>query len=203
VKLKKLLGAAALAFVSTSAAQAAVVMNIWEDGSDVRAQVRGTLNLGGYDETFLTYGNSFMSGDTFLLGRDNPDTFYSRAYRFNYDAGPDEIGAVTFKTPISSVGTDFGMVFGAATPGSATDVIVSDTFLSGGTILSDSLFSATDLASMELITGNYLFALPQDTIEIIVGEAPAVSAVPLPASAPFLAAGLGLMAWAGRRRRRT
>jgi hypothetical protein len=169
----------------------------------VRAQVRGTLNLGGYDETFLTYGNSFMSGDTFLLGRDNPDTFYSRAYRFNYDAGPDEIGAVTFKTPISSVGTDFGMVFGAATPGSATDVIVSDTFVSGGTILSDSLFSATDLASMELITGNYLFALPQDTIEIIVGEAPAVSAVPLPASAPFLAVGLGLMAWAGRRRRRT
>ncbi|MEO9574260.1 MAG: PEP-CTERM sorting domain-containing protein [Roseobacter sp.] len=200
MKLTKLIGMVSLAITATTAAQAAVVMNVWEDGTDVRAQVRGSLDMSGYDSQFNSTGGSSFSQSAFLLGRDGA-TDVMDSYQFNSVTTPTTLGPLfSSSPPSSSLGSDFGMSFGGSAA-NTTIVNVDQGYTNGDTITTDSLWATETLVNMGLASGTYLFTLPRDTITIKIGEAPAVSAVPLPASAPLLAFGCGLMAWAGRRRR--
>ena len=163
----------------------------------------GTLTVDVADPVtnrFATFLAMFVPSNDTFLGNDDPMAY----------ALFDAMGSVIEQTieitgaDIWDAGTEVNQLFGAAAPGE--DITLGDT--EGGTITSllkiddgnggdgfdalEGLFGTTGAGSITRST--VLF-----TIDVAATPAP----VPLPASAPLLAAGLGAMGWALRRKRKT
>jgi len=165
-------------------ANAAVVINLWEDGSDVRGQASGTLNITGL---VSSAGNVGFPND-FRIQPDGAEVFFFGPGDL-YDgitASPN-FGTGTLNTTGSSTGDHFGFEAGR--------LLVPTGFISGGTIFSEGIFSSITLSALGASVGSYNYVLPSDTITLVVGQAP----IPEPSTGLLL--GLGSIALVALRRR--
>ena len=158
-----------------SAANAAVVINVVESGSDVIFSYTGQLDLSG----LTISGNGTWGGAGILF----PDTGLFQPGSGTYDTYPIaslvSFGNQTFSQATSSSGANrFGLFPGMNGPELlVTQGYVSNSSLSGGITYSGSF------SSLGLTQGVYTTNLPSDTITMNIG------AVPVPAPLPLL--GLG------------
>ncbi|WP_425098853.1 PEP-CTERM sorting domain-containing protein [Tropicibacter sp. S64] len=197
--LKATLAAATLCAACASASSAAVLVNIWEDGTDVLAYAAGSLDLTGAASQYLAGGAPFISPDSFLLGEDGVGPSMD-AYQFTGSGNPTSFGTgSTMTSATSGTVTEFGMTFGTAAGGN-TVVYIEQGYTFGTIFTSNAFFQNRTLTDMDLIAGSYVFSLPFDTITVEVGTAPPAG-VPLPATALLSLLGLGALGWAGRRRK--
>jgi hypothetical protein len=178
--------AAIAAFLSAGAAQAAVIVNVQEDGADVVIYYSGTLDLTG--ATFVGTEPSDVSGaipsDGIII---NLLTSYD-VYSFTGVGGTPH-GAGAGEAANGATGVVFGFDAGAVRVPVGYD---GSTALNGAMI-----FLGASLSSLGYTPGVYGLGLPNDAIFTYVGV---TSAVPLPATAPLLLGALALTGFAAHRR---
>ncbi len=185
-----LAGVIAAALLAGQAA-AAVVVNAWEAGGNLEFQASGSLDLTGLtlsSTTGIAPGvNPTLAVISFGDG-DKIDFHTSAAI-----AGPASFGAGGPQSAVKVAGgDDFYLYFDNKVVG------VSPGYASGDPIFTAMAILGQSIATMGMNPGSHVWTLPNDTVTLKVGVAPAV---PLPASLPLLAAGFGALAWRGRRKR--
>ena len=177
----------ALLLTSTDA-RGDIIINLWEDGVDVRGQASGALDISG-----LTFAGNF------LVSRNNVRVQPNYPMVLFHSAG--SIYFLNDPTPVfgsggqNASGTFTGDPFGIE----QQYLIVPTGFTSGDSIFSEGLFSNQTLASLGANVGEYTYLLPNDSVYLVVGQAPAV--VPEPTSLMLFPAGTAAVLM--RRRRRT
>ena len=196
MKTALLLAAAALATVS-SAAEAAVNIYISDNGQDSFLQATGSLNLTG----FAKIPGATEPGSNLVQGR-NSILFAGDATQglqaYTGLTNSNVFGGFTTSFASSGTGTGFGINGIYALP----RLLLPTTYTSGGAINSTATFLFNTIDSLGLIRGDYVYASSSDTITLHVGQAaPAVSAVPEPASWLLMIAGFGAVGGALRGRR--
>ena len=196
MKTALLLAAAALATVS-SAAEAAVNIYISDNGQDSFLQATGSLNLTG----FAKIPGATEPGSNLVQGR-NSILFAGDASQglqaYTGLTNTNRFGGFTTSFGSSGTGTGFGINGIYALP----RLLLPTTYTSGGAINSTATFLFNTIDSLGLIRGDYVYASSSDTITLHVGQAaPAVSAVPEPASWLLMIAGFGAVGGALRGRR--
>ena len=188
-----------------SASQGAVVAYTWEEGGDLVTQYSGSLDLSG-----LTYAQGLTNVNYRRLQPNRNFYWNMNNYQGHFDARISVTGGASstvLANPSPSVighTTYYGSVFGYGnTSGLSRGGAVYTTFgysnndaISGG--------STTDGASLATLglsgpaTVNYTWST--DSITHYYGVA-APTPVPLPASFPLIATGLGALAWMRRRKK--
>lgn len=165
-------------------ANAAVTITISEDGSDVRVQATGTLNITG--TSFLTnigYSPNLAvnpsSGTLLFAG--------SHSVYTNNNTTPS-FGAGAGLNTLTVTGDRFG--FEALSPTESL-LFVPSGFVSGSSISSEGVFAGSTLTSLGVLPGTYVYTLPNDSINITV----------IPETTSAILLGLGSMSLLARRRR--
>lgn len=184
--IRRLAAALTLALV-TSAANAAVVVNINEVGNTVVANATGSLDL--TDAVFVK--------NVTVIAAVNPNLAV-----LSMANGPINGYAITgpasFGTKSLTQGTGNGMPFYIFGTGNLLGV--AQGYSSGSPLFGNTRWDNASFVSLGITPGSYVYSLPNDTVTLNFG-AVAAAEVPLPAGLPLL--GLGLAALAGLRRRRT
>lgn len=187
--------AMAIAFVAAPAT-AAVVITVNEVGSDVVFAISGSLNLTGAVSTgaYPNYGLGFISGGSnWYIAAGSGATV--TGYEFTTFDGPFGTSGTYFSSPTSSTGDDFFM-WGQ---GGATEQLgVDANYISGASITSGLVFANATLASLTLTTGTYNYAIPSDTVTLIIGGGRGT--VPEPGSLALTGLALAGLAAAARKR---
>ncbi|WP_339950613.1 VPLPA-CTERM sorting domain-containing protein [uncultured Albimonas sp.] len=192
-----------LALSCAAPASALMQVSIVESGADVVVSYSGGLDTTGLDLPSTSVigavaGISPLLG-TFVVYSDDPIDSYQFALAPGDGWEPLGAGGVSLAT--SFLGDAFGFGFEDVDDGDPRRQIVVPTGYVALTPLSGEVtFAGASLGSLGLTAGDYSFALPSDFIAISIASAS--TAVPLPAAAPLLAAGLGGLALAARRRRK-
>ena len=154
-----------------SAANAAVVINVVESGSDVIFSYTGQLDLTGLGVSG-SYGNGgggylVPSSGQFSPGVGNYD-IYSLSPLTSFGSG-------SYTPSTSDTGVSkFGLIDLMGTYLAVPQGYTSNSSLSGGSTYSSSTFS-----SLGLTTGTYTTSLPSDTITMNIGVAPVPAPLPL------------------------
>jgi hypothetical protein len=166
-------------------ANGAILINIWEDGSDVRAQASGTLDISG-----LTFLFTAPFSDSLNIQPSDPELLFF---------GPGDIyGGFRFSPSFGTSRSTSGLSTGDHFGFEGNILLVPVGFVSGGSIFSEGVFLNTDLTILGANIGTYNYALPSsDTISLVIGSAP----VPEPSSVILL--WLGVVGLAATRRRKT
>lgn len=171
-------------------ATAGVTVNITQVGSDVVANVSGSLDLTGATpacscgsqpyiwaaEGFLHTGNSSFTGDDYY-GVTGTATFGSGG---QFDAS-------------STTGDDFGLAAGA---GGDANFEVPAGYVSGSALSSSATWTNQTFAALGLTPGTYTYTLPNDSITVNIE-----GAVPEPATWAMMLVGFGAIGWQMRRRK--
>lgn len=181
--------AAALALAIPSGAVAAVTVDITQSGSDVITTVSGTLDTTGL-EAEVTDTNEFLIIKP-LNGLIGSGVFDSNTSLFFGLNGPSSFGSGDATLATSGAGDQFFLI------GSAGELELSPTFVSGSNISSSATYANATIASLGLTPGQYVFNAPNDTITVNIG-----AAVPEPATWAMMLLGFVGMGAAMRRSRR-
>lgn len=191
--MKKLaLGLVASAAAALNVASAAVDVFITEVGGDVVATFSGSIDLTGatvvdtaaffpgVNAQFpaLNFGDEVTDLDGW--GLTSFETFGPGTGGFN--VADEQNGDLLVVSNL----TGFGELF------------LDPTYVSGDLISGDFTFFGSTLAALGLAAGTYLYTLPNDQLNLFIGD---FAPVPVPAAALLMAPALGAMV--ARRRRRT
>lgn len=183
-----LFAAVLLSFFSTTA-NAIVVINLFEDGSDLALEASGSLDITG-----LVFQTSAGFTDATIVQPNQPEVLFLGTGDLYTGLTPTftfGTGSVTFE-----LGTVIGDIFGFEGP----KLVVPTGYASGDQISSSGRISGQSLVSIGAIVGIYNLVLPSsDRIVLNVGQAP--TSVPLPAALPLFAGGLGVLGFLGWRRK--
>ncbi len=180
------------------AAQAAIVIDIEQNGSDVVGTVSGSLDLTGL--TFFGSVANFNGGALnsvearrgLFLGAEikkAPSDIYQGI------AGPSNWGMGGRLDGQSFSGDTFGIV------ATQSAVYLPVGYISNSAIASTATFAGATMASLGLDAGVYSYTTPNDTITVNIGQA-ALGAVPEPATWAFMIFGFGAVGGALRSNRR-
>jgi hypothetical protein len=194
--IKKILASLTLAvaiLAASGTASAAVIINVYEMGSDVVFSTTGSLNLSGasylggigYADGFIPGGSNWYIASGSGSSVDN--------YALTSFAGAFGTSGTFFNTPSSVSGSDF-FIWGQA--GATEQVGVPVGYVSGDPINSGMVFSGATIAGFTMIPGTYVYSLPNDTITLNIGGR--VDIVPEPGA--FSVVSLGLVAGLAARR---
>lgn len=180
----------ALGFAScawfTSAANAAITIDINQQASDVVATAIGSIDLNGLLKQGQ-YGNLNQVYATIAdvdVGRAGFITQY-----VGFD-GPSNFGSGAQKIANFYDGDRFALV------GAFNSVYVSDAYLSGSPINGTAIFNNQTLETLGLTPGVYTYSSAFDTVTVNIG-----GAVPEPATWAMMLLGFGAIGWQVRRRR--
>lgn len=181
----RLCGAAALALgLSTAAADAAVIIDIWDDGSAIHAQGRGTLLLPSAADGYPALSGSFLYGNQPAIG---VGVRTGGAAGTGWATGPQS------------------HLFGNRGIGNATEAAGPVISLSPSSFTVDVAYSSGDpwtawarwdgwtIDTGGLFRGVHVYSIGTDTITLAIGDAAiaSLSEVPVPAAAPLLLGALG------------
>lgn len=180
------------------AAQAAIVIDIEQNGSDVIGTVSGSLDLTGL--TFFRSVANFNGGALnsvearrgLFLGaeiRKAPSDIYQGI------VGPSNWGMGRRLDGQSFSGDTFGIVV------DQSSVYLPVGYISNSAIASTATFAGATIASLGLDVGVYSYTTPNDTITVNIGQA-ALGAVPEPATWAFMIFGFGAVGGILRSNRR-
>jgi hypothetical protein len=196
--LSKLAAAAALGFtVLNGPANAAVVIDIFQDGGDVVATGAGTLDLTGL--TFLE--SAPVGGMGVVVPVDGVAIVGPDVIADVYDGAN---GPASFGPGFATFGSDYtGLAFGVA--GSLFGlpvVVVPHDYVSGAPLLGSSTFAGETIASLGLTPGTYVYTWHgapgiADSLTLNIGP------VPEPATCAMIAMGFAGLGLASYRRSRT
>jgi hypothetical protein len=159
----------AAAMMAAGRAQAGLVIDIFQQGTDVVAEAHGTLNItgmssdGGGSVTSAIIPSEADIAMGPVLGGDVD--FYKNV------TGPSSFGSGDVAFVSSGSGDAFSV-------GGSPDVGVPTGFISGGSISSSDTWANSTFSGLGLTPGTYTFNLPNDTITVNIGGA----GVPEPSS---------------------
>ncbi|SIO13488.1 PEP-CTERM protein-sorting domain-containing protein [Parasphingorhabdus marina DSM 22363] len=184
----------AAAFALSSAANAAIIINIQESGSDVVGTATGTLDLTGLTDLGTIPIRLAVRGTPGYFGGGSNGAVQA----YTGITGPANWGPGSLTDATSSSGDMFA--FNPRFSGSPR-VFVPIGYTSNSAISSSSTFAGETLASLGLTEGTYLYNAPNDTITVIIGNVR--GAVPEPATWAFMILGFGAIGGAMRRQKNT
>jgi hypothetical protein len=177
-----------LSVALTDEANASVLINVEQVGTNVVATTSGTLNLSG--ATFV--GPSVSAGAIFpatgVFG-----TLSSANNIYSGLAGPSTFGPGSL-TLGTGTGDSFGFRRDLGTFG------VPAGYISGTTIAATTTFTGQTIASLGATPGTYVFAIPNDTITLSIGGGSNV--VPEPATWAMMLFGFAFVGGAMRSAKR-
>lgn len=170
------------------AANAAVIINIDQKGTNVVATTSGTINITGLRAENVGSGTAAAivpSSGLFSAVETWGVTFYSGL------GGPSTIGSGGFTFATSSTGTAFYILGNGGLLGVPTG------YVSGAPLDATTTFGGQTFASLGVTPGTYNYTVPNDTITLNVGAL--VAAVPEPATWAMMLLGMAGVGFAMRR----
>ncbi len=195
---------AAMTFVPAST-QAAVVITILQQGSDVVATGSGALNVSALQSCFCAAGSSGLTevvGNTAtaVIGSisSNP---YSASF-LTGASGPANFGSGTYKGASSGSGD----IFGVGNTNNIGDIFIPAGYSSGQALSGSSTWTGATFASLGLTPGVYDFtwgsAATADSLQVRIGS-PLVAGVPEPSTWAMMMLGVFALGATLRRRNRS
>ena len=179
--------------MSPLVANADVIITVNEVGGDVVFDVTGSLDLTG--ATYLGgigYADGFIGGGANWYIASGAGGSVDNYAMTSFD-GAFGTSTAFFSGPSSVFGNDF-FIWGQG--GATEQVGVQVGYSSGDAISSGMIFSGATFASLSLLTGTYNYAIPNDTITLLIGA----SSVPEPGTLALLGIGLFGMGLARRKK---
>lgn len=170
-------------------ASSAVVLSFVEDGAGVVGTLSGSLNLEGAISAGTVFAGAAILWPSVGVVQIGPGLGLYDAYQLSPVAG---WGSGDATLAHFSSGSQFGL----RTNFSGAVVTVAQGYLSGSPLSGSITFLGRTFSALGVTPGTYVYNLPNDTITV------SFSAIPLPATLPLLAAGLGLLSLPIVRRRR-
>ena len=180
-----------LAITWAQPAQAVLIYNFYESGSDLVIEGTGSLNLPSSPDSSGSYGlsNGVLELDFAFLTGTTATTTQFDSYSIT---GPTTLGAGITPTLLFS-SSDSGI--SSALIYVANVFTIDSTYVSGATINSSSTFSGISLASLGMTTsgtlGTWTLGGSRDTIEVQVTTSTSPASVPGPLPILGLAAAFG------------
>ena len=177
-----------------NAAHAQVVLNIFQNRAEVDALATGTLNITGLINSGTTASaNDQVVGVVAYALVGSNSTSYD-VYTGMFTTGPVSFGSGSGTFATSGSGDRFGIF------GGVSFLFLPQGYVSGTPINGSAVFTNNTLSGLGLTPGTYVYTLPNDTVSVLIGTAPA--AVPEPGTIALLT-GLSLTGAAFLRRRKT
>ncbi len=181
---------------------AVVLITASEESGNVIFAANGVLDLDGlaFDGNiqqagaFICPDGCGLAGDVGLVEVGSAATQAVDTYTGLVSATPASFGSGSFENATSGSGDFVGFTANINT----TYLVVPTGYVSGNSIASLATYAGATFASLGMTPGVYTYLLPKDRVTLVIGNA---SAVPLPATLPLLATGLGGLAAMGRRRK--
>jgi hypothetical protein len=170
-------------------APAAVLWSFQETSSDVVGSFSGSLDLTGASGAGISNVSQPQMTPTLATIFSGADfTLQVDLYQI---VGPTSFGAGG--TTLASSASGASLVLGGLNGVVGVPIGYSSGTMIGGQII----FAGATFASLGITPGEYVYALPNDTLAVRFGPA---AAIPLPATLPLLLGALGLAALAARGR---
>lgn len=182
--------AVAAASLASSTADAAIVFNIREVGSDVVVNASGSFNTAGAGSA----SNLFESRINPSIGRINIGPNAGTALAITGFTGPDSFGPGSSVLATSYSGDYIYFIGGTQSTTLQKILALAPDYISGAALNGNALFANQTFATLGVNPGNYVWSANGDTVTINI------SAVPEPTTWGMMLLGFGIMGFALRHR---